>query len=134
MGYARWIDIKAEVLKLRETFGDPRLRALAFEYKVDNQYLFIEPKCVVTKPPQNLIGLQIEQRSNISIESQDYFVRSVPRDFPVEAFKYRCWLDAVVKTNGKLSGIACRVHYVDDTKGLHYDLVLKRETEQKSFN
>lgn len=133
MGYESWIDIKARTLGIRDRFNDPRLRTIAFEYKVDNQFLFVEPRCVVTQPPSNLIGLQLEQRSNILIESIDYYVRSVPRDFPKEAFKFRCWLDAAIAGN-QLTGISCRVHYVEDKKGVHYNLVLKKEAEQKRFN
>jgi len=134
MLYPEAIRLKASVLKLRETFGDPRLRIIAFDYKVSNQFLFIEPKCIVTKPPSNLIGMVLEQRSNILVEDSDFYVRSVPRDFPVEAFKTRCYLDATIANDGKLRGISCRVHYIDDKKGLHFNLILKKEIEQKRFN
>jgi hypothetical protein len=129
--YPTWIDLKAEVLELRTTFQDPRLRAIAFDYKVDNQFLFIVPKCVVTKPPSNMIGLLLENRGNITVESSDYYVKSVPRDFPKEAFKFRCFIDAEV-VNNTLKGLPCRVHYIDDKKGLHYNLILKKEIEKRS--
>lgn len=130
--YDQWIDLKAEYLKIRECYGDTRLRAIAFDYKVNNQFLFIVPKCVVTKPPSRLIGLQVEQRSNITIEQSDYYVRSVPRDFPYEAFKKICYLDAMV-SGGNLFGISCRVTYIDDSNSLSYDLILRKETEQNRF-
>jgi hypothetical protein len=130
--YDEFIGLKAHYLEIRTELEDPRLRKIAFDYKLAGEYFFIVPDCVVTKPPTKMIGLQIEQRSNITIEQTDFFVRSVPRNIPVEIFNYRCFLDAEV-INNVLTGIKCRVNYIDDSKGLSYNLVLRKELEQTRY-
>jgi hypothetical protein len=126
--YSELINLKQELLGIREDLDDPRLRSLTFE--LPNGFVTIQPKLTVTSVPEKLIGLPLDNDARFTITAKDLYIKNVPRNIDKSFFNYRVWLDAVVKDNLIETGVSCRVHVIEDKKGLSYNLVLREEAEQ----
>ncbi len=131
--YQNLINIKQDVIGIRETLSDPRLKQLVFEYTINElRYYVVKPQLVVTKPPDRMIGLPLDAKSNIMVNAEDYYIKNVSRNVPEAALKTRAWLDPKYNDSGVIiSGINCRCHYIDDKSGLSYNLILRKEREIK---
>jgi hypothetical protein len=132
--YTDLIDLKQNIIGIREELGDPRLRQLVFEYPVGTSaYLVVTPKLVVTQVPDRMIGLPLDSRSNIMISAEDLYIKNVSRNVPKEALRTRAWLDPVYDSGGVIiSGLNCRVNTINDKGGLSYTLILRKEYDTRS--
>jgi hypothetical protein len=132
--YSELINLKQEVIGIREELGDPRLRQLVFEYPNESsQYFVVTPKLVVSQVPDRMIGLPLDSRSNIMISAEDLYIKNVSRNVPKEALRTRAWLDPVYDSGGIItSGLNCRAHVINDKGGLSYTLILRKEYDTRS--
>ncbi|XAI95760.1 hypothetical protein [Dolichospermum phage Dfl-JY23] len=129
--YSNLINVKQNIISIREKLGDPRLKELVFEYPI-NQYYRVTPKLKVSMVPKNMIGLPLDNKSNIMISADDYYIEDVSRNVPENALRTRAWLDPIFNDSGVIiSGINCRCHVINDKSGLSWDLILRKEREVK---
>ncbi|AND75494.1 hypothetical protein [Nostoc phage N1] len=131
--YSNLINVKQNVIGVREKLGDPRLKLLVFEFPKppeSDKYYIVTPKLKVSMSPKNLIGLPLDFKSNIIVSADDYYIEDVSRNVPEAALRTRAWLDPVFDSGGNItSGINCRCHVINNKSGLSYDLILRKERE-----
>lgn len=126
--YSDLIDLKQDLIAIREDLGDPRLRSLTFE--TPTGLVIITPRLTVSIVPPKMVGLPLDSQSNFTIDADDLYVKNVSRNYDIQIFKYRCWLDAVIVSGVITEGTSTRVLKIEDSRGLSYNLVLRKEGEQ----
>lgn len=121
--------IYADLVRMREEFGDPRLHNLLFvkhdpDPLIANQYVYIEP-IKASNPPSKLIGLETAYGRSHYISQQDLYFQ-VPRASITKAqLAWELTIDVTEPVPGEYyGGTAASVSYVDASKALYYGVVV----------